>query len=446
MSTHKYFGTDGIRGKANIDLTAELALKVGLVVGHKYRNGTHHSRVVIGKDTRRSGYMLENALVAGFTAAGMDVLLTGPIPTPGLAMLVKSYRADLGVMVTASHNPYADNGIKIFSADGYKLSDKEQGEIEAMVDSPTVMQLTEGVEPGRAKRIDGAQERYIEFCKHTVRDEKTFEGLKVVLDCANGAAYYVAPQVLRELGADIITLGVDPDGFNINEGCGSTAPALLQEKVREVGAHVGIALDGDADRLIVVDEKGQLVNGDQILALIAGEWASEKRLAKPTIAATVMSNLGLIRYLEKRGVSVVTTKVGDRYVLEAMHEHGLNLGGEQSGHIVMSDYTTTGDGLIAALQVLSTLQKRGVPMSEVAHCFDPLPQMLKSVPFPKGKKPLEEETVQAAITQAQTLLPEGGLLVRPSGTEPLVRVMAQGDDTVSVEKAVSLVVEAVAAL
>jgi phosphoglucosamine mutase len=439
----KYFGTDGIRGKANNGmLTAELALKVGQAAGLLFHRGEHRHRVLIGKDTRLSGYMIENALVAGFTSVGMDVLLTGPIPTPAVAMLTRSMRADLGVMISASHNPYDDNGIKLFGPDGYKLSDELEHEIESLVESDLHKRVAKSPDLGRAKRIDGVQDRYVEFAKRTLPKLLELDGLRVVVDCANGAAYKVAPAALWELGAEVFSLGVEPDGFNINKECGSTAPEILSRKVREMRADLGIALDGDADRVVIVDEKGHLVDGDQLLAVIAESWKEEGRLAKPGVVATVMSNLGLERHLAGLGVSLVRTPVGDRYVLEAMREQGFNLGGEPSGHIIMSDHTTTGDGFVAALQVIAVVKKLNRPVSEVCHKFEPLPQVLKNVRYRAGK-PLDDATVRSTIERAETRLNgHGRLVIRPSGTEPVIRVMGEGDDKFLVEELVDGIVEA----
>src|SRR5437660_427422 len=376
LMARRYFGTDGIRGRANGIITPELALKVGQAVGLIFQNGDHRHRGLMGKDTRLSGYMIENALTAGFTSVGMDVLLTGPIPTPGVAMLTRSMRADLGVMISASHNPYDDNGIKLFGPDGYKLSDEIEKQIEQLVDSDLAKRLANSQKIGRAKRIDGVQDRYIEFAKRTLPRAMELDGMRVVVDCANGAAYRVAPEALWELGAEVFSVGVEPDGFNINKECGSTAPDALIRKVREMRADIGIALDGDADRLVIVDEKGHLVDGDQLLAVIADSFAQDKRLANGGVVATVMSNLGLERHLKGLGLKLVRTPVGDRYVLEHMREHGFNVGGEQSGHIILSDYTTTGDGFVAALQILAVVKQKGKPVSEVCHRFDPLPQVL----------------------------------------------------------------------
>jgi phosphoglucosamine mutase len=438
----RYFGTDGIRGRANMVITPELALKVGQAAGLLFKNGEHRHRVLIGKDTRLSGYMIENALVAGFTSVGMDVLLTGPIPTPAVGMLARSMRADLGVMISASHNPFDDNGIKLFGPDGYKLSDEVEKEIEALLDSDLTSRLATGTELGRAKRIDGVQDRYIEFAKLTLPKSVNFEGLRVVIDCANGAAYRVAPGALWELGADVIAIGDDPDGFNINKECGSTDLAALCRKVREMRADIGIALDGDADRVLIVDERGHVVDGDQLLAVIAESWKDDGRLAKPGVVATVMSNLGLERHFAKLGLELIRTPVGDRYVLEYMRTHGYNLGGEPSGHIIMSDYTTTGDGFIAALQVLTMVKRSNQPVSKVCRRFEPLLQVLKNVRYKNGK-PLEDAAVRSAITSAEKKLGLGGrLIVRPSGTEPVIRVMGEGEDKVLVEAVVADIVEA----
>jgi phosphoglucosamine mutase len=440
--TRKYFGTDGIRGRANGAITPELALKVGQAAGLVFRNGDHRHRVLIGKDTRLSGYMIETALVAGFTSVGMDVLLTGPMPTPAVAMLTRSMRADLGVMISASHNPYDDNGIKLFGPDGYKLSDDIERKIEKLIDNDISRQLAKSPDLGRAKRIDGVQDRYIEFAKRTLPRNLSLEGLRVVIDCANGAAYQVAPEALWELGAEVIRMGVEPDGFNINKECGSTDPAALCEKVREVRADIGIALDGDADRVVMVDERGHMIDGDQLMAVIAESWKADGRLAKPGVVATVMSNLGLERYLDTLGLSLARTAVGDRYVLEYMREHGYNLGGEASGHIILSDYATTGDGLVAALQVLAVVKKQDKPVSKVCHRFEPLPQIMKNVRYKAGK-PLENAKVRLAIRSAeQKLNGQGRLVIRPSGTEPVIRVMGEGDDKTLVEDVVDGIVEA----
>jgi phosphoglucosamine mutase len=443
--TRRYFGTDGIRGRANGLITPELALRVGQAVGLLFRRGEHRHRVVIGKDTRLSGYMIETALVAGFTSVGMDVLLLGPIPTPAVAMLTRSMRADLGVMISASHNPFDDNGIKLFGPDGYKLSDEIEGKIEALVDSDLTKKLSRGADLGRAKRIDGVHDRYIEFAKRTLPRAMDLDGLRIVVDCAHGAAYRVAPEALWELGAEVISLGVEPDGLNINRECGSTAPTELSRKVREMRADIGIALDGDADRVVIADERGHIVDGDQLLAVIAESFKEDGRLARPGIVATVMSNLGLERHLAGIGLGMDRTPVGDRYVLEHMREHGYNVGGEQSGHIILSDHTTTGDGFVAALQVLAVVKKQNLPVSQVCHRFDPLPQILKNVRYKKDGKPLDNVDVRSAIEGAQQRLNgHGRLLIRPSGTEPVIRVMGEGDDKDLVEEAVDGIVEALA--
>ncbi len=438
----KYFGTDGIRGRANGLITPELALKVGQAAGLVFQRGEHRHRVVIGKDTRLSGYMIENAMVAGFTSVGMDVLLLGPIPTPAVAMLTKSMRADLGVMISASHNLFDDNGIKLFGPAGFKLSDEVESQIEELIDEDINKRLAQSASLGRARRIDGVHDRYIEFAKRTLPRELNLEGLRIVVDCAHGAAYKVVPEALWELGADVISIGVEPDGFNINKDCGSTSPEALSRKVREMRADIGIALDGDADRVLVIDERGHLVDGDQLLAVIAQSWKEDGRLSMPGIVATVMSNLGLERFLAGEGLKLVRTPVGDRYVLEQMLKQGYNLGGEPSGHIIMSDFTTTGDGFVAALQVLAVVQKLGRPVSEVCHRFEPLPQILKNVRYRAGK-PLENPNVKSAISAAeQRLNGSGRLLVRSSGTEPVIRVMGEGDDRIVVEEAVDMIVSA----
>jgi phosphoglucosamine mutase len=438
----KYFGTDGIRGRANGVITPELALKVGQAAGLIFRRGDHRHRVLIGKDTRLSGYMIETALVAGFTSVGMDVLLTGPIPTPAVGMLTRSMRADLGVMISASHNPFDDNGIKLFGPDGFKLNDDVERQIEGLVDSELTKKLAKGADLGRAKRIDGVQDRYIEFAKRTLPKNLSLGGLRIVIDCAHGAGYRVAPEALRELDAEVISIGVEPNGLNINDECGSTEPAALCQKVKEMRADIGIALDGDADRMLIVDERGHIVDGDQLLAVIAESWKEDGRLAEPGIVATVMSNLGLERYLGNLGIALARTPVGDRYVLEHMRAHGYNVGGEQSGHIILSDYTTTGDGLLAALQVLAVVKKQDQPVSKVCHRFDPLPQILKNVRYKTGK-PLENAKVRDAIEDAEARLNgHGRLIVRPSGTEPVIRVMGEGDDKVLIEEIVDGIVDA----
>jgi phosphoglucosamine mutase len=445
MGDRKYFGTDGIRGKANVSpMTAEVALRVGLAAGRLFMSGDDRRHlVVIGKDTRLSGYMLEPALVAGFASVGMDVRTFGPLPTPGVAMMTRSMRADLGVMISASHNDYADNGIKLFGPDGYKLSDEIELKIEALMDAS----LDEGLAPsnrlGRVKRIDDAPPRYIEIAKSAFPKRLSLKGLRVAIDCANGAGYKVAPTTLYELGAEVFPVGVEPNGTNINADCGSTHPGTLADAVKRYRADIGIALDGDADRLIICDEKGAVVDGDQIMALVALDFARRDRLTGGGIVATVMSNLGLERKMQSEGLTLERTKVGDRYVMERMREGGFNIGGEQSGHIILHDYATTGDGLMAALQVLAVLVQSGKPMSELARQFDPVPQKLENVRYTAGK-PLESATVKAAIAEAETALNgTGRLLVRPSGTEKLIRVMAEGDDEALVKRVVSEVSAAV---
>ncbi|HEV7248981.1 MAG TPA: phosphoglucosamine mutase [Shinella sp.] len=433
----RYFGTDGIRGQSNIfPMTPDLAMRVGIAVGTLFRRGAHRHRVVIGKDTRLSGYMLENAMVAGFTAAGIDAFILGPIPTPAVAMLTRSLRADIGVMISASHNPFYDNGIKLFGPDGYKLSDEIEMEIEDLLDKDITAQLAKSAEIGRAKRIDGVHDRYIEHAKRTLPRDVTLKGLRVAIDCANGAAYRVAPAALWELGADVVTIGNEPDGLNINLECGSTHPDALQRKVHEVRADIGIALDGDADRVQIIDENGKIIDGDQLMAVIAESWAADGMLRGGGIVATVMSNLGLERFLTGKGLGLERTKVGDRYVVEHMRQHDYNVGGEQSGHIVLSDFGTTGDGLVAALQVLACVKRNGKTVSEVCNRFEPVPQVLKNVRIQAGQ-PLEDAAVRQAIADAESELAKSGrLLIRPSGTEPLIRVMAEGDDRAKVERIV----------
>ncbi|MHA1523335.1 MAG: phosphoglucosamine mutase [Alphaproteobacteria bacterium] len=425
----KYFGTDGIRGRANdAIMKAETALRVGMAAGQVFTRGHHRHRVVIGKDTRLSGYMIESALVSGFLSVGMDVFQLGPMPTPAVAMLTHSLRADLGVMISASHNPYQDNGIKLFGPDGYKLSDAREQEIETVMDGGLEGALVAPDLLGRAKRIESAHARYIEFAKRTLPRQLRLDGLRVVVDCANGAAYKVAPAALWELGAEVISIGVEPDGFNINRDCGSTATRAVQEKVLAVRADIGLALDGDADRVIIIDEKGETVDGDQLMALIAENWAKENRLSAGGIVATVMSNLGLERHLSGLGLTLERTQVGDRYVVEYMRKHGYNLGGEQSGHVILGDFCTTGDGLISALQVLATVVRSGQPASQVCRRFEPVPQILRNVRYKSGK-PLSAKAVQAAIKDGQGRLGTAGrLVVRPSGTERLIRVMGEADD------------------
>jgi phosphoglucosamine mutase len=440
----KYFGTDGIRGKTNMSpMTAAMAMQIGMAAGAHFLRGDHRHRVVIGKDTRLSGYMLESAMVAGFTSVGMDVVLVGPMPTPAVAKLTQSMRADMGVMISASHNPYADNGIKLFGPDGFKLSDADEMAIERLIESN--VPLSPPSEIGRARRVEDARGRYIHFAKSTFPADLRLDGVRIVVDCANGAAYKVAPSALWELGADVVAIGVEPNGRNINDGVGSTAPLLLCETVVASGAALGIALDGDADRLIVVDEKGQVVDGDQLMATIAEGWARSGKLNKAGLVTTVMSNLGLERHLSRLGIDMVRTKVGDRYVLEEMRGGGYNVGGEQSGHIILSDFGTTGDGLVAALQVLAELVRSGIPASELLHRFDPLPQLLKNVRF-TGGKPLEADRVKAVIAEAESeLAGRGRLLIRPSGTESVIRVMAEGDDMGQVERVVDRICDAVRA-
>jgi phosphoglucosamine mutase len=442
MSKRSYFGTDGIRGQANqYPMTAEVALRAGLAAGKLFRSADDRRHlVVIGKDTRLSGYMIEPALVAGFTSVGMDVRLFGPLPTPAVAMMTRSMRADLGVMISASHNSFADNGIKLFGPDGYKLSDDMEARIEAHMDEGLQEGLAAPKGLGRVARMDEAQARYIEIVKATFPRSLRLAGLRVVIDCAHGAAYRVAPTALYELGAEIKEIGVSPNGYNINDECGSTHPAALIAAVREYRADIGIALDGDADRLVICDEKGQVVDGDQIMALIAAAWAAQDRLQGGGVVATVMSNLGLERFLAERGLTLERTKVGDRSVMARMRDGAFNLGGEASGHIIMSDYSTTGDGLIAALQVLAELVRSKKPMSALARQFEPVPQRLENVRF-AGGKPLEHDAVKSAIAEAEGRLNGcGRLLVRASGTEPMIRIMAEGDD----EKLIRAVVREIA--
>jgi phosphoglucosamine mutase len=421
-------------------MTPDVAMRVGMAVGLHYRNG-HRQRVVIGKDTRLSGYMLENALVAGFTSVGVDVFLLGPLPTPAVAMLTRSLRADYGVMISASHNPFDDNGIKLFGPDGFKLSDAAEAEIEALIDSDMSSKLARSDGLGRARRIDVAIGRYVEAAKRTLPRDMGFDGLRVVVDCANGAGYRAAPMALEELGAEVIALGVDPDGLNINRDVGSTSPAALAQKVHEVRADLGIALDGDADRVVLVDEKGRTIDGDQLMAVVATFWQEEGRLAGGGVVATVMSNLGLERYLAGRGLNLIRTPVGDRYVSEHMREHGYNVGGEQSGHIILSDFTTTGDGLIAALQVLAVIRRDGRPASEICRCFEPVPQVMKNFRF-KGGMPLENDQVKRVIAEAESKLDGSGrLVIRPSGTEPVIRVMGEGDNADLLESVVNDIVD-----
>ncbi len=436
--TKKYFGTDGIRGKANsFPMTADVAMKVGMAAGIAFRRGNHRHRVVIGKDTRLSGYMIENALVAGFTAAGMDVFLLGPVPTPAVAMLTRSMRSDIGVMISASHNAYQDNGLKLFGPDGFKLSDKIEANIEALIHEDLNTRLASADEIGRATRVEGVDARYIEFAKRTLPRDQSLEGIRIVVDCANGAGYKVAPEALWELGGEVIPIGVNPNGFNINLDCGSTDTAELCRKVHETRADIGIALDGDADRVIIADENGNIIDGDQIMAVVSEFWNNRSKLSGGGVVATVMSNLGLERFLNDKGLELARTQVGDRYVVEHMRSHGYNLGGEQSGHMIMSDFATTGDGLVAALQVLAVVQATNKPVSEVCKKFEPVPQFLKNVRYKSGK-PLEEKQVVEAIKEGKSRLGDTGrLVIRPSGTEPLIRIMAEGDDEVLVRAVVN---------
>jgi phosphoglucosamine mutase len=439
------FGTDGVRGLANSEpMTAEIAMRIGMAAGQVFNRGGHRHRVVIGKDTRLSGYMIEQALTAGFLSVGVDVLLLGPLPTPAVGFLTRSMRADVGVMISASHNPYEDNGIKLFGPDGFKLSDAVEMQIESLVAASSRIRLAAPAAIGRAKRLDDAEGRYIEAVKASAARGLDLTGLRIVVDCANGAAYKVAPTVLWELGAEVIPLAVSPDGFNINGNCGSTHPGLLQERVVMDNANLGIALDGDADRVVLVDELGKLIDGDQLMATIASQWAADGRLAGGGLVATVMSNLGLERYLDARKLLLVRTKVGDRNVLERMRAEGYNLGGEQSGHIIMTDHATTGDGLMAALQALAAMLKADRPASETFRAFQPVPQLLKNVRIRgDANATLAEASVKQAIADAEARLGVGGrVLVRSSGTEPLIRVMAEGDDSDLVRIAVEQIIEA----
>ena len=435
--TRQLFGTDGVRGRANVHpMTADIALKLGQAAGAHFRNGDHRHRVVIGKDTRRSGYMLENALASGFLSVGMDVLFLGPVPTPAVGMLTRSLRADVGVMISASHNPFEDNGLKFFGPDGFKLSDEVEAAIEAGLNQEPV--LADPADIGSATRLEDGRGRYIEFVKSSFPRRRGLEGLKIVVDCANGAAYSTAPQVLWELGADVIRIGVEPNGQNINLGCGSTAPAACQRAVVEHGADLGIALDGDADRVHIIDETGEIVDGDQIMGLIALRWDEADTLVERTLVTTVMSNLGLERMLAEKGIAMRRTKVGDRYVVEEMRANGFNLGGEQSGHIVMTDMVTTGDGLLAALQVLAALTESDKPASQLCRVFEPYPQMLKNVRFAGGSQPLQAELVTTAIADGEARLGDAGrLVIRASGTEPVIRVMGESEDPVALEQVVN---------
>jgi phosphoglucosamine mutase len=440
----RFFGTDGIRGRTNeMPMTAAMAQRVGQAAGAHFLRGDHRHRVVIGKDTRLSGYMMETALISGFTSVGMDVVMVGPVPTPAVAMLTRSMRADLGVMISASHNKFADNGIKLFGPDGYKLSDADEMKIEKLLDEEPTLVPAEQI--GRSKKIEDARGRYIHFAKTSFPEHLRLDGLKVVVDCAHGAAYQTAPSALWELGAEVTAIGVNPNGVNINDGCGSTDTSLLSRTVVEMGADIGLALDGDADRLILVDEKGQQVDGDQMMALIGSSWHRKGQLRGGGVVATIMSNLGLERYFEGEGLTLERTQVGDRYVLETMRTKGYNVGGEQSGHMILSDYGTTGDGLVAGLQVLAELVVAGKPASEMLNRFEPLPQLLKNVRF-KGKSPLEKEQVKAAIADGEARLNgQGRVVIRKSGTEPLIRVMAEGEDESLVAQVVNDICEAVGA-
>ena len=441
----KFFGTDGIRGRTNEGaMTAATVMRVGQAAGTHFLRGEHRHRVVIGKDTRLSGYMMESALVAGFTSVGMDVIMTGPLPTPAIALLTREMRADLGVMISASHNPFEDNGIKLFGPDGYKLSDDAEAAIELLLEQQPLLVQPDRI--GRARRIDDASGRYIHAVKQSISSEIRFDGLKVVVDCAHGAAYEVAPSAIWELGANVIAIGVSPNGTNINDGVGSTSLAAMRERVVEEGADIGIALDGDADRLIVIDEKGKAVDGDQIMGLIATRLHDQGALRGGGVVATVMSNLGLERYLQSMGLTLERTKVGDRYVLERMRAGGFNLGGEQSGHMILTDHATTGDGTMAALSVLASLVRTGKPASELLHVFDPVPQLLKNVRY-SGSTPLENAVVKQTISDAENeLAGKGRLVIRASGTEPVIRVMAEGDDAAQVQAVVDRICEAVKAV
>jgi len=443
--TRSLFGTDGVRGRANASpMTAEIAMRIGMAAGQVFNRGGHRHRAVVGKDTRLSGYMIEQALTAGFLSVGMDVLLLGPLPTPAVGFLTRSMRADVGVMVSASHNPYEDNGIKLFGPDGFKLSDAVELQIERLVASPSKITLAAPPAIGRAKRLDDAEGRYIEAVKSSARRRLDLSGLKIVVDCANGAAYKVAPTVLWELGAEVVSVGVSPDGLNINANCGSTHPGVLQEQVLAHNADLGIALDGDADRLAMVCEKGKLIDGDQLMGTIAERWRRDGRLTGGGVVATVMSNLGLERFIDGHGLRLVRTQVGDRYVLERMRAEGFNLGGEQSGHIIMTDHATTGDGLMAALQALSALIKSHKRASEAFRAFEPVPQLLKNVRVGDATAALNAAAVVAAIAAAEKELGKGGrVLVRKSGTEPLIRVMAEGDDSELVRHVVDRIIEAI---
>ncbi|MFY0681946.1 MAG: phosphoglucosamine mutase [Thalassovita sp.] len=444
--TRSLFGTDGVRGLTNTyPMTAELAMRLGAAAGRYFRRDQNEHRVVIGKDTRLSGYMLENALTAGFTSTGMNVLLLGPMPTPAVGFLTHSMRADVGVMISASHNPAFDNGIKFFGPDGFKLSDEAEDEIERILEEGARLANPENI--GRAKRIDDALGRYVEYAKTTFPNKLRLDGLRVVLDCANGAAYKAAPAILWELGAEVIPVGVTPNGRNINDGCGSTDTKMASQKIRETRANLGICLDGDADRVIILDENGNQADGDQIMALIASSWKQDGLLQGDTLVATVMSNLGLERYLASQGIALERTAVGDRYVVEKMRAQGFNLGGEQSGHIVMTDHATTGDGLIAALQVLKALVETGKKASALTKVFEPVPQTLKNVRYAAGKTPMDEDIVLDAIAEGEKRIgTKGRLLIRKSGTEPLIRVMGESEDQALLDEVITSICKAVEAV
>lgn len=446
-STRRLFGTDGIRGLANcFPMTIDIAQKLGQAAGIFFRRGSHRHHVILGKDTRLSGYMLENALVSGFLSAGMDVMLVGPLPTPAIAMLTRSLRADLGVMISASHNPFGDNGIKLFGPDGFKLSDEDEATIERMMAQDLTDHLAPPQSVGRASRLNDAAGRYIESAKTSLPNRCRLDGLKIVLDCANGAAYRVGPTALWELGADVVKIGCSPNGTNINFRCGSTAPQRLREAVLQERADIGIALDGDADRVIIIDERGDIVDGDQVLALIASHWQRAGLLRSNNVVATVMSNLGLERFLQSQGLELHRTSVGDRYVVECMRHLGSQIGGEQSGHMVLSDYGTTGDGLVAALQVLAVLVETKRPASQACRMFTPLPQVLRSVRINQGN-PLGEDCVIAAQKSAEKQLDDRGrILLRASGTEPLIRIMVEADDVQLVARVADALEEAISSV
>lgn len=445
MTTRKLFGTDGIRGLANTaPMDAETALRAGMAAGAYFTRGKHRHRVVIGKDTRLSGYMIEPALTAGFISMGMDVILLGPVPTPAVGMITRSLRADLGVMISASHNPFQDNGIKFFMPNGTKLSDEIEAELEALMTSDMTSFKAKPEALGRAKRLDDAQGRYVEYVKQTFPKQLSLDGLRIVLDCANGAAYKLAPAVLWELGAEVISIGVEPDGFNINMNCGSTQPKKLIEKVKEHRADIGIALDGDADRLVVVDERGEVVDGDQIMGSIAAYWHEQGRLKGGGIVATIMSNLGLEHFLHSKKLKLIRTQVGDRYVVEAMRKGKYNLGGEQSGHIIFNDFTTTGDGLLAALQVLAVLVQQNDKASKVLNVFSPFPQLLKNVKYDRNKDPLQSKSVQIIIAEVEKSFgKDGRVVIRKSGTEPVIRVMTEGKDKKTITQAADKIIKAI---